>query len=66
MGNPLTLETFASVDGVQEVPFDKVLEIRLEGQRVWVRFQVPGYREIEAANVQQVQTWGRENEKLVE
>lgn len=63
---PLALKTFAPVDGVKKVPFSEVLEIRLEGQRVWVRFQVPGYSEVEAANVDQVQEWGRQNEKLVE
>lgn len=66
MNNPLILETFASADGVKEVPFDEVLEIRVQGQRVWVRFQVPGYSETEAFNAEQVHVWGRDNNKLVE
>ncbi len=66
MESPLTLRTFASVDGVQVVPFSEVLEIRVEDQRVWVRFKVLGYSEIEAFNADSVRTWGRENKKLVE
>lgn len=66
MEDPLILETFDVFDPVQTVPCSEVLNVRIEGQRVWVRFQVPGYREIEAANVEVVQAWGRTNEKLVE
>ncbi len=66
LNNPLTLETFAVADGVKQVPYSEVLQIRVEGQRVWVRFRVPGYSETEAANAEQVRLWGRKNEKLVE